>query len=350
MVEHHWFKAIYYLQTNLIFVGMTKQKLGILTIKNGGKFMPGISTHYIFGLNSYKKINNMKIKFIIARHKEVFSLGLQGPDIFFDYLPLYIKSRKNIARLLHTKNTGNFLMNMIHLIKTLEAQEEFSISLSYLYGFLGHYILDSETHPMIYYRTQYLDNPKDYISRHIQLENDINTILLKQYLNLDPFQINFKYLFHLTKYEERVITKLLSDTINKTYPELKLDNPVVNHTLKFSKYSPQFFIDKNGYKERIASELENIIFKYRILSTKFVTNTKITTMDPLNLNNDCWHNPWKYKIHSNQSFMDLFQQSITSYKELLADIWQYLEHGNDLNHIKCQIGNKSYHSGLECHM
>ena len=49
--------------------------------------MPGFTTHYLFGVDAYKKINNPKLKQKIGDNHCAFALGLQGPDVFFYYLP-----------------------------------------------------------------------------------------------------------------------------------------------------------------------------------------------------------------------------------------------------------------------
>ena len=63
--------------------------------------MPGFATHYLFGVDAYKELTSRKISVHIARHHHAYALGLQGPDIFFYYLPSYLlhkEGRKDDAR------------------------------------------------------------------------------------------------------------------------------------------------------------------------------------------------------------------------------------------------------------
>ena len=48
--------------------------------------MPGFVTHYIFGVNAYKQIDNSDIHNIIYRNRQAYSLGLQGPDLFYYFI------------------------------------------------------------------------------------------------------------------------------------------------------------------------------------------------------------------------------------------------------------------------
>ena len=51
--------------------------------------MPGFTTHYLFGLNTYKHLDDIEIKKHIHENHAAYSLGLQGPDVFFYFLPWY---------------------------------------------------------------------------------------------------------------------------------------------------------------------------------------------------------------------------------------------------------------------
>ena len=50
--------------------------------------MPGFTTHYIFGMKAYNDLPNNQLKRIIAKYRWLYQLGLQGPDMFFYYIPV----------------------------------------------------------------------------------------------------------------------------------------------------------------------------------------------------------------------------------------------------------------------
>lgn len=70
--------------------------------------MPGFTTHYLFGIDAYKKINDKKIKKNLYHNHSAFALGLQGPDVFFYYLPSYLLHKENLGALAHDTDTGAF--------------------------------------------------------------------------------------------------------------------------------------------------------------------------------------------------------------------------------------------------
>lgn len=49
--------------------------------------MPGFVTHHIFGINAFHGLPKGNAKDIIRKHNKAYSLGLQGPDLFFYFLP-----------------------------------------------------------------------------------------------------------------------------------------------------------------------------------------------------------------------------------------------------------------------
>ena len=50
--------------------------------------MPGFTTHYILGMKAYNDLPNNQLKYIIAKYRWLYQLGLQGPDMFFYNIPI----------------------------------------------------------------------------------------------------------------------------------------------------------------------------------------------------------------------------------------------------------------------
>ena len=73
--------------------------------------MPGFTTHYLFGVDACRRLTSTSMHNMIRRDHSAYALGLQGPDLFFYYLPSYLMHRKNIGDLAHRKDTGQFFGN-----------------------------------------------------------------------------------------------------------------------------------------------------------------------------------------------------------------------------------------------
>ena len=75
--------------------------------------MPGFTTHYLFGIDACRRLTSTSMHNMIRRDHSAYALGLQGPDLFFYYLPSYLMHRKNIGDLAHRKDTVQFFANLL---------------------------------------------------------------------------------------------------------------------------------------------------------------------------------------------------------------------------------------------
>ena len=110
--------------------------------------MPGFTTHYLFGVGAYKRLPSPKIRRIIRTNHSAFSLGLQGPDVFFYYLPSYVLHAINLGALAHDRDTGAFFSNLLQSCLLFKGNErKVSSAHAYLCGFMGHYTEDCNARP-----------------------------------------------------------------------------------------------------------------------------------------------------------------------------------------------------------
>ena len=149
--------------------------------------MPGYDTHYLFGIEAYRKIPDSKIRAVIKKAKNAYVLGMLGPDIFFFYATEVAALRKNIGSIMHTKNTGEFLKHLLDYAGSLDEKKN-AVELAYFCGFLTHYYLDSLCHPFVYWRTDYLNKKADYLEKHYQYESDMDLVLLRRMRNMTPYE------------------------------------------------------------------------------------------------------------------------------------------------------------------
>ena len=152
--------------------------------------MPGFATHYIFGRETYRKLKCNPQKRNIYHNRAAYALGLQGPDLFFFYLPSYALYKSNLGSIAHTQETGAFFLGLIESCCRITDSTDRSIAEAYLTGFLGHYLLDTACHPYVYAATHYSGPKKDYFWRHAYLETDIDTALLDLKLHRKPCQFH----------------------------------------------------------------------------------------------------------------------------------------------------------------
>ena len=173
--------------------------------------MPAGYTHYCFGKDVYKHLDDQNIKDLLLRNENCFLIGLHGPDIFF-----YERWNK-IARKMHQEKANTFFEKAQDIIQS-EAQ------LAYILGFICHYLLDSQMHP--YIKKMIKNTNMD----HFEIESDYDRLLLKRN-HQDPLH---KEIYEHIRFKEKEIC-----TIQSFFPELSyLD---IEKTLKGLKRFDHLF-------------------------------------------------------------------------------------------------------------
>ena len=112
--------------------------------------MPGFVTHYLFGEEIYHQLKCNFQKKNLFYNRSAYAFGLQGPDLFFYYLPSYALHRHNLGALAHTTEPRAFFRGLLESYGRLSSAADRGIAEAYISGFLGHYLLDTTCHPYIY--------------------------------------------------------------------------------------------------------------------------------------------------------------------------------------------------------
>lgn len=323
--------------------------------------MSGFNAHYFFGTNHLQLLDNSYIKDCCRKHPGVFSIGLQGPDIFFYFVIAGFLGRKNLGSLVHVKETNRFFYNMYRGLELFDTKKGSAhdryfmnnkeIAVAYMSGFLGHFILDANTHPYIYGRTRYSDDEGAvYFGRHVFLETDIDRLILEHFTELKPSEFYQERTIKINNHECRVITDLLYYTFKKTYPSVKAFRPFMQGALYSIQLGCMFFRDVHGCKKAWLRKLEEITWGFPLISPLIPSDDLLFFKDPMNLSHKKWSNPWDQTTVSNESFMDLFDKAGSEYLTILAELNDLLvENRKRLSgSFLRKLANRSYHSGLDC--
>ena len=131
--------------------------------------MPATYAHYKFGKAVYRSLPK-EIRQILKENRAAYLLGLHGPDLVFYYRP-FGKNRVNqLGVRMHKEKASGFFET-----GRRRYQERPSyVLLSYLCGFLCHFILDSECHPYI---GCYME---EHGLGHLEIETDFDRYLLEK--------------------------------------------------------------------------------------------------------------------------------------------------------------------------
>ncbi len=284
--------------------------------------MPGFATHYLFGVSTVKACNKPATRKLIKQHYHAYSLGLQGPDIFFYYLPVFLRKQDNPGSIAHNHHTKAFLNALADSCELFETKKKKEIALTYYLGFIGHYTLDTICHPYIYYKTHYDEEDKTYFGRHVYLETDIDARLLQREKQLLPSEFRQDRTIRLSHEERIVIAKCLHHAYQEVFPELHLSYLDMYLTTVFMPFGVWFLRDRHGKKKVLFRAIEKYLLGYAFISPMIPSDRLHFTSDPLNLAHKKWYNPWHSSQTFDTSFDDLLEQARQLYLKRIDELMQ----------------------------
>lgn len=314
--------------------------------------MPGFVTHHLFGVDAYKRMNHTVLRDAIKDNPCTFSLGLEGPDLFFYYATSYLIHEKNIGNLAHEVNTNTFFKNLIEGRNLFsENDAELSIADAYICGFLGHYTLDTMTHPFVYAFTGYDPDKKKqpgYFGKHTYYETDMDNELLWLRKKIKPSEFRQDKVIHLSQTERRVVAKLLCYTYNNTYPDLNVKPHMIKSAISFMRAGTKILNDPTGQKKVAIRFAEDKLFGHAVISSMFASDKYQFTSDPFNYAHKTWTHPWTKKA-SSASFIELYDEAGKLFDRRLNMYLDMMLHGFTAGKKKLflkEYGNRSFTSGL----
>lgn len=322
--------------------------------------MPGFTTHYIFGMKAYNDMPFTPLKHTIAKYRWLYQLGLQGPDMFFYNIPiLRHRDYRNVGSYMHEHKVNAFFECCLRRIGTIRSRQQQEEAISYLAGFMNHYIADSICHPYVYGRIGYpVDAPTSmHHGMHAHLENELDAILLWKYKKKKPSEFNQTATICLNGQEIQFISHFLASCINETYYPITYRNnfqvtpAMVHRSIWALRFGCRTLSDKTGKKRFGIAQVESIFVNHPVASAKMVTDSVTDYRSSCNLNHEAWSNPWDPTRVSTASFVDLFHETL----DKCSRVYELLNSAvtdnvpldkQDLSPLLTELGNESYHSGL----
>lgn len=322
--------------------------------------MPGFTTHYIFGMKAYNDMPFTPLKHTIAKYRWLYQLGLQGPDMFFYNIPiLRHRDYRNVGSYMHEHKVNAFFECCLRRIGTIRSRQQQEEAISYLAGFMNHYIADSICHPYVYGRIGYpVDAPTSmHHGMHAHLENELDAILLWKYKKKKPSEFNQTATICLNGQEIQFISHFLASCINETYYPITYRNnfqvtpAMVHRSIWALRFGCRTLSDKTGKKKFGIAQVESIFVNHPVASAKMVTDSVTDYRSSCNLNHEAWGNPWDPTRVSTASFVDLFHETLDKCSRVYALLNSAVTDNvpldkQDLSPLLMELGNESYHSGL----
>ena len=136
--------------------------------------MPTTYAHYKFGKEVMSALPR-PLQNSIENNRELFDIGLHGPDILFYHRPIFKTPVSAQGYALHDKPADEFFSRAAEVISQAEDP---AAARAYIYGFICHFALDSECHPYVEKMIQVSG-----IS-HSEIEMEFDRLLMKEdYIN-----------------------------------------------------------------------------------------------------------------------------------------------------------------------
>ena len=304
--------------------------------------MAGTITHSFFAEDMSKKIkfNNKYINNLKA-----FS---QGHDMYF----FIIKKRKNgkkIGNYFHNNNTKDFFINMINYIKDNNLYNNDEI-LSYLYGYINHYVLDKNIHPYVRYKCGIFKKSKPetykYNAKHADLENYLDSYLIYTREHILPGKYKSQNCLKPYKFSKE-LKDLIDYTFLKTYD---FKNASKKYEFGIRKACFEYALLRNdsfGIKRKIYYFVDrftsNKAYKFHPVSLAYPIGTYYYL---LNLDHKTWNHPMDKNEKYNYSVIDIYNNSLKEAEDTINKVNDYFKGKKiDLNNL---FKNISFSTGKDC--
>lgn len=315
--------------------------------------MPSSITHSYFMQDVYNKFEDNLKKKIIIKEAKIFA---QGPDIFYFYNMCFgSKSKKyrKMGNYMHKHKVNLYFQNIIKYIIDNKLENNISC-LSFLYGSICHYALDSVVHPFVFYKTgvfkKGIPNTYKYSGLHQEMEYYLDAYMIFQ--NEKTEAKNFKMYKHILHKEiiNNTTLKLIGTVIKETYGYSNMDK-IYNKCIRdMRNFFRLFNYDHLGIKKKLYGFVDLITPKKFIRKKKFsfylTHNSKIHY---LNLEKSEWNHPCDIYETYNYSFIELYIIAIERAYNIIKEVDKIIEKRNiDYDKIDSLFHNFSYTTGKNC--
>ena len=190
--------------------------------------MPTTYTHYRFGKDVLASLP-VPQRQAIEQCRELYDIGLHGPDILFYYRPVVRTKVASQGSQMH-KETADLFFN--RAARVIGKEKNPAAARAYLYGFICHFALDSECHPYVEKMIQASG------ITHAEIEMELDRMLMVED-GIDPLTHPLTNHIHPTKQNAVVIAPFFK---GRTVGEIK-------ESLQFMIYCHRLFLAP-GKKKR----------------------------------------------------------------------------------------------------
>lgn len=312
--------------------------------------MAGFFTHYIAGQKIYDRLDP-SVKEVIDKRKNVFNLGLQGPD-FFSYYGAPLKSDVSIHRMsmmLHERSVDEW-MSLIYRYIAKQDDADKEIIIPYFYGYLAHYAVDCAVNPYILYRAGFVTPnapmPERFGIYRKRINNAIDEVLLQKEMNTTPDKVKIDDLFWVTYAELLEICRIYPVNIKTVYgKDISREDVIkayqdMNARLK-TRIKPGMMKPITSVYEKFSKEFTSGYF------TKTVYAGHEEDIDFMNEKRTEWMTPWDTRYTSTETVEELIEKGVEKAVQIISAVHDSY-YGSSTTAVQATqaIGGNSFMTGI----
>lgn len=314
-------------------------------------YMPSTITHSYFIMDIYDRLPINRKQFLLGQ-KENLKVFSQSLDVLNFYTSFDFKKNKkvrNFSKIFHTKKTGDYIITLINYIKYNNYSNDPEV-MSFLYGIISHYVLDSTIHPYIYYKVGIFNRHDKttykYNCKHHVLENLIDQYMVKLRENILPNKFKYYKQLKINQYNDN-LNEIINFSFREVYKISKIDDVLLKSTKNMKLAFKYLRYDPIGIKIRLYSVIDLILPKSipKISFLSYDIKNKYFD-DYLNISHKKWHYPTKKSKKYNYSFIDLYLISLSNAINMIREVDLYIYKDKKVN-LENIIQNKSYLTGMD---
>ncbi len=275
--------------------------------------MPAIITHDTFGQEVYGKL--FELIGGSRNEAEAFLLGNQGPDpLFYSVASPLLAPVHRLGSIMHSEQPTALLSALRDTIVAAD-EDARPVARAYALGFLCHYLLDSNAHPLVYAQQYALcDAGEPGLTRadghevHALIESELDEVAL--FTRRGKTIASFNPARDILHASERVlkITSVQYEAIASKAYGIAVPADAFGRSVKLFRLVQGLFYSPSGFKHNVLGRVEMLVRPYSFYRAMSHRNVELSQSQFDNHEHARWTNPFT-KEESTESFWDIFERA-----------------------------------------
>lgn len=299
---------------------LSDSKIPVRGSKDGVQIMPAIITHDTFGQDAYARhfssIGGTKDE------AEAFLLGNQGPDpLFYSIANPLLSSVHRLGNIMHKEKPNEMLIAFKQAIDALDEADR-SVGRAYALGFLGHYVLDSTMHPLVYFHEfQLCDAGEPGLSRadgnevHAVIESEYDEMVLT--VKRGETVATFNPAVNILKGSDRmlrIVSLLYANMAFSVFGKI-IPRNAFGDSARCFRLVQHLFHSGSGVKREAIARIEELVRPYSFYRAMSHRAILAETCAYDNREHAAWENPFTHE-KSTDSFWDRYEKAQRRFDEV----------------------------------